>query len=181
MWKLVIILALIPLLGAWLARQWFWTRVRLEGLRRDCGTSVADFRQRLGLPPGRRAAATDAAALGNALRECGLALLEKEGHPLAKARLTGALVTRALPALVGVITVFAVLSQRVTGGWALAGALGAMAAWTLLRLGGMAVEWRAVARGAEALRQSRALKRADDEEEVVRCAKASVWSTVWPF
>ena len=43
------------------------------------------------------------------------------------------------------------------------------------------VEWRAVALGAEALRSKRPLKRIDDEEEVLRCAKASVWSTVWPF
>jgi hypothetical protein len=45
----------------------------------------------------------------------------------------------------------------------------------------MAIEWRAVARGTEVLKATRALKRADDEEEVIRCAKASVWSTVWPF
>ena len=56
-----------------------------------------------------------------------------------------------------------------------------MAFWTLLRLTGMTIEWRAVAKGTEALKASRALKRVADEEEVIRCAKASVWNTVWPF
>jgi hypothetical protein len=180
-WKVILIFSLLPLIGAWLARHWFWTRVRLEGLRHDCGTSVREFRERLGLPPGKRGEATHAAALGNALRECGLTLMERDGNALAKARVKGGYLTKALPALVGVITVFAILSKRVPAQAAIAGAVGVIAMWTLLRLTGMAVEWRAVARGTEALRASRALKRSDDEEEVIRCAKASVWSTVWPF
>ena len=181
-WKLVIILALLPLVGAWLARHWFWTRASLQGLRRDCGITVREFRERLGLPPGRRGTESHAAALGNALRECGLALLESEGSKLAKARVTGGHITRVLPALAGVGVVLGVLSHRIPNVWAaLAVALAIMAAWTLKRLTGMAIEWRAVARGSEVLKAARALKRADDEEEVIRCAKASVWSTVWPF
>jgi hypothetical protein len=181
MWKLVLILSLIPLVGAWAGRRWFWSRVKLEGMRRDCGTSVRELRERLGLRPGRRGGETHAAALGNALRECGLALLEQEGDRIAKARAKGAFLTRALPALVTVILIFALLSKRMSPGWAVAAAVGTVAMWTLLRLTGMAIEWRAVARGAQALRQSRVLKRIDDEEEVIRCAKASVWTTVWPF
>jgi hypothetical protein len=180
-WKVVLLLSLIPLVGAWLGRHWFWTRVRMEGLRRDCGTSVREFRERLGVPAGRRGNETHAAALGNALRECGLALLEKEGDRLAKVRTNGAFLTKALPALVMLIAVFAILSKRVPAGWAVSGAVGTVAFWTLVRLSGMAIEWRAVAKGIEALRTSRALKRVADEEEVIRCAKASVWSTVWPF
>ncbi|TAE75635.1 MAG: hypothetical protein EAZ65_00295 [Verrucomicrobia bacterium] len=181
MWKPIIILALIPLLGAWLARHWFWTRIQLQGRRLDCGTCVSDFRQRLGLPPGKRGTATDAASLGNALRECGLALLDNEGDRPAKARLKGAQVARVMPTLLSTIGIFAMVSQRVPSGWAIAGMLLAAAAYTLVRLSGLAIEWRAVARGTEALRETRALKRADDEEEVVRCAKASVWNTVGPF
>ncbi len=179
--KLVILLALLPLIGAWLGRHWFWTRVRLEGTRRDCGISVKELRQRLGLPPGRRGSESHAAALGNALRECGLALLEQEGDALAKARVKGSFLTRALPALVAIVAVFAIFSKRVPAGWAIAGALSVLGFWTLLRLTGMAVEWRAVARGAEVMKASRPLKRMSDEEEVLRCAKASVWNTVWPF
>lgn len=181
MWKILLILSLIPLVGAWFGRHWFWTRVRLEGVRRDCGTSVRELRERLGLPPGRRGTETHAAALGNALRECGLVLLEKEGNTLAKARTKGAFLTKALPALVAVVAVFAILSKRMPAGWAIAGAAATVAFWTLLRLTGMTVEWRAVARGTEALKANRPLKRIDDEEEVIRCAKASVWNTVWPF
>ncbi|MCW1924721.1 zinc metallopeptidase [Luteolibacter arcticus] len=181
MWKVVLILSLIPLVGACLARHWFWTKARMEGLRQDCGTSVRELRERLGLPPGRRGNETHAAALGNALRECGLALLEKEGNTFAKARVSGSFLTKALPALVLLVAVFAILSKRVPAGWAIAGAVGTVAFWTLVRLSGMAVEWRAVAKGTEALKASRALKRVADEDEVIRCAKASVWSTVWPF
>jgi len=180
-WKLVILLSLIPLVAAWAGRHWFWTRVRYEGMRRDCEISVKDLRQRMGLPPGRRGNETHAAALGNAVRECGLMLLEKEGDTLAKSRYKGSFLTRVLPALVGVIAVFAILSKRVPAGWAVAGAIGVMAMWTLLRLTGMAIEWRAVARGTEALKATHPLKRMNDEEEVIRCAKASVWSTAWPF
>lgn len=179
MWKIVLLLSLIPLIGAWLGRHWFWTRVRLEGMRRDCETSVREFRQRLGLPPGRHGQETHAAALGNALRECGLLLLEKEGDALAKARIAGAFLTKALPALAILVAVFA--SLRGFTAWAIAGAAAVLAFWTLARLTGMTIEWRAVAKGVEAMKRQRALKRIDDEEEVIRCAKASVWSTVWPF
>ena len=180
-WKVVIIFSLLPLVGAWLARHWFWTRASRQGLRRDCGITVREFRERLGLPPGRKGKETDAAALGDALRECGLRLMEREGSKVAKARVTGGYVTRVMPAMAGVIAVFAILSKRVPAGWAIAGALAVVAVWTFQRFTGMAIEWRAVARGTEVLKATRALKRADDEDEVVRCAKASVWSTVWPF
>lgn len=181
MWKLILILSLIPLTGAWLGRHWFWSKVRLEGMRRDCGISARELRERMGLPPGRKGKETHAAALGNAVRECGLALLERDGDKLAKTRATGASLTRALPALAGIIAIFAILSKRVPAGWAIAAAFGLIAFWTVLRLLGMAVEWRAVARGTEVLKATRALKRVDDEDEVIRCSKASVWSTVWPF
>jgi hypothetical protein len=179
--KLIILLALIPIAGAWLGRHWFWSRVRLEGMRRDCETSVKDLRVRMGLPPGRRGMATHAAALGSAVRECGLELLERDGNKIAKARVKGGYLTRVLPALVGIIVVFAALTKRFPTGWVIAVGIGFIGFWTLLRLTGMAIEWRAVARGAEVLKATRALKRIDDEEEVIRCAKASVWSTVWPF
>ena len=181
MWKLVILLSLIPLAGAWAGRHWFWSRVRLEGMRRDCETTVKDLRVRMGLPAGRRGTETHAAALGTAVRECGLALLERDGDKLAKARVKGAYLTRALPALVGIVIVFAAFTKRFPTGWVVAAGIGLIAFWTLLRLTGLAVEWRAVARGTEVLKATRALKRIDDEEEVIRCAKASVWSTVWPF
>lgn len=169
------------MIGAWLGRHWFWTRIRLESTRHDCEMTVFDLRERLGLPVGRRGKETHAAALGNALRECGLLLLEKEGNGLAKARIKGAFLTRALPALAGIVAFFGILSKRVPAGWAVAGALGVMGFWTLLRLTGMAIEWRAVTRATEALKEKRPLKRISDEEEILRCAKASVWSTVWPF
>ena len=179
--KLIILLALIPIAGAWVGRHWFWSRVRLEGMRRDCETTVRDLRVRLGLPPGRRGTETHAAALGNTLRECGLELMERDGNKVAKARLKGSYLTRVLPALVGIIVIFAAFTKRFPTSWVLAAGVGFIGFWTLLRLTGMAIEWRAVARGIDVLRATRALKRIDDEEEVIRCAKASVWNTVWPF
>lgn len=181
MWKLVILLSLIPIAGAWVGRHWFWSRVRLEGMRRDCETAVKDLRVRMGLHPGRRGTETHAAALGNAVRECGLELMERDGDKIAKARVKGAYLTRVLPALMGIIVIFAAFTKRFPTGWVLAAGVGFIGFWTLLRLTGMAIEWRAVARGTEELRATRALKRIDDEEEVIRCAKASVWTTVWPF
>jgi hypothetical protein len=180
-WKLIILLSLLPLVAAWLGRQWFWTKVRLEGMRRDCETSVTELRQRLGLKPARRGTETHAAALGNAVRECGLELLEKEGDMIAKARISGGYLTRVLPALCGIVLVFSILSFRIQFTRILAMMCAIVAVWTVTRLLGMAVEWRAVAKGTEALKNTRALKRMDDEAEVIRCAKASVWSTVWPF
>ncbi|MEK7952427.1 hypothetical protein [Luteolibacter soli] len=178
-WKLILVLSLVSLVGAWLGRHWFWTKARMEGIRHDCGISVRELRQHLGLPVARGGTETHAAALGNAVRECGLLLLEKEGNTLAKSRIKGAYLTKALPALLCIFAFFACFRMRPL--LAFAAALGVLAMWTLFRATGMTIEWRAVARGTEALKASRALKRVSDEEEVIRCAKASVWSTIWPF
>ena len=109
------------------------------------------------------------------------AVKERDGDKVAKARVKGSYLTRVLPALVGIIVIFAAFTKRFQTSWVLAAGVGFIGFWTLLRLTGMAIEWRAVARGTEVLKATRALKRIDDEEEVIRCAKASVWNTVWPF
>lgn len=149
-------------------------------MRRDCETPVKELRQRLGLPPGR-GRETHAAALGNALRECGLELLGREGDAVAKARAKGAHLTKALPALVAIVVIFGCFTKRVPNGWMIAAGIAVLGFWTLLRLSGLGIEWRAVQRATQELKNTRPLKRLSDEEEVIRCARASVWSSVWPF
>ncbi len=166
---------------ACVGRQLGWVNVRAGGLRRDCGVTVNELRAALELPAIRGGTASDAAALGNALREAGLELLEKDGLAVAKARRKGVWLMRVLPVLVMMVTVFAILSKRVPTGWAVAGGAALVGFWTLLRLSGLPVELRAVSRAAGPFQGARLLKRLSDEDEILRCAKASIWNTVWPW
>lgn len=177
----LILVSLVPMAIACVGRQLGWVNVRADGLRRDCCITVNELRASLGLSPLAKGGASDAAALGNALREAGLELLEKDGHATAKARRKGIWLMRVLPVLVMVVVVFAIVSKRVSAGWALAGGAGLIGFWTLLRLTGLPVELRAVSRAAVPFQKARLTRRVADEEEILRCAKASVWNTVWPW
>jgi hypothetical protein len=135
----------------------------------------------LGLPGGRKAELRDAAALGSALREAGLVLLEKDGVAMAKRRRLGWWNLRVLPALVALVAVFSLVSKWAPFSWVLAiGAL-AIAGHVVVRVAGIGVELEAVKRGWTELRKEVRFRRADDEEEILRCARASVWETVLPW
>lgn len=178
---LILLLSLLPLVFAWFGRHVLWTRARAEGLRIDCGMTVASLRERLGLPAIRRVDGTDAATLGNALREAGLELLERDGDTLAKARRKGLWLTRILPVLVIFVAVLGMFARRIPPGVAITGATALVALWTVLRLSGLSIELRAVARASRDLQKGRYLRRAHDEEAVMTAAKASIWTSVWPW
>ena len=177
----LIVIALLVWVGAVVARWWFWGRVAEEGRRMTCGLSVGEMNGILGMPAGRRAELRDAAALGAALREAGLVLLEKDGVALAKRRRLGWWNLRVLPALVALMAVFSLISKWAPFPWVVAiGAL-AIAGHVLVRVSGLGVELDAVKRGWAELRKEVRFRRADEEDEILRCARASVWETVLPW
>lgn len=179
--RILILLSALTLIAAWAARWWFWWRVREQGRRTGCSMSVAELRERLGVKPGRYGELKDAAALGSALRDAGLRLLESDGDRTAKKRRTGWWSLRVLPGLAATVVIFSAVTRRVPFKWVLAIACVLIAGHVVLRVVGLSTELRAVRRAREELEKSGGFRRLSEEESVLACARASVWETVLPW
>lgn len=177
----LIVIALLVWVAAAAARWWFWSRVAQQGRRMLCGLSVGEMNGLLGLPPGKKSALRDAAALGSALREAGLTLLEKDGMAMAKRRRIGWWNLRVLPALIALIAVFSLISKWAPFPWVLAVGALTIAGHVIVRVSGLAIELEAVQRASAELRQHIRFRRSSEEAEIHRCARASVWETILPW
>jgi hypothetical protein len=123
----------------------------------------------------------DAAALGAALRDAGLRLMEKDGERTARHRRTGWWNLKILPGLLLLILIFSMFTKRVPGWWVVAVGGALVALHVALRIAGIGVELQAVKRGWRELEARGGLRRMSDGEAVLRCARASVWDTVLPW
>ncbi len=179
--RLLIVLSALVLIGAMVARWWFWGRMKLRGQRTECSLTVAELFERLGVAKRKPSDLRDAAALGAALREAGLRLMEAEGERVARRRRTGWWNLRILPGLLALILVFSLLKPRIAPMWVLAVGGVLIAFHVVLRIAGIGVELQAVKRGWQALEEKGGLRRVDEAEAVLRCARASVWDTVLPW
>lgn len=179
--RLLVIVSALVVIAGWVARWWFWGRTKARGRRVECSMSVAELYERVGLPKRKANDFRDAAALGSALRDAGLKLLEKDGYALAKKRRFGWWNLKVLPPLVALIYVFALFAGGGKAQWVLGLGCFAVAVHVMLRVSGIRVELQAVKRGREALEANGGFRRMDEEEAVLRCARASVWDTVLPW
>ena len=179
--RLLILVSALVLVAAVVARWWFWGRLKLKGRRVECSMSVAELYAKLGVEKRKPSELRDAAALGMALRDAGLWLLEKDGLRLARKRRTGWWNLKILPLLVAVILVFSSVTQRVKPGWVLGVGLLVIALHVVLRVSGIGVELRAVRRGFEELQRKGGVRRLSEEEAILDCARASVWETILPW
>ena len=179
--RILILLAALVVVIAIVARWWFWGRTQSRGRRVECSISVADLYEKLEVPKRKPSQFKDAAALGSALRDAGMFLLEKDGNALAKKRRYGWWNLKALPAFVLLILVFSYFQPRIASRWVLAIGCLLVAVQVLLRISGIGLELKAVKRGWEELEKKGGFRRMAEEEAVLRCARASVWNTILPW
>ncbi|MGE9269776.1 MAG: hypothetical protein ACQKBU_03150 [Verrucomicrobiales bacterium] len=179
--KLAIIISGLTVIAVCLAKWWFWTRLQLKGQRVECSMTVADLYGRLGVEKKKPDELKDAAALGGALRDAGLYLLEKDGNVLAKRRRSGWWNLRVLPVMILVILIFSFFNRSFSSMWVVAIGCLLIALMVVLRVAGIGIELLAVKRGWAELEKSGGFRRMRDSEAVLRCARASVWDTVLPW
>jgi hypothetical protein len=180
--RVLIIVSALILIGAMLARWWFWGRLKARGQRTECSLTVAELYERLGVEKRKASDLRDAAALGSALRDGGLRLMEMEGATVAKRRRTGWWNLRILPGLLALLLVFSFFSgKKQAASWVLGGGAALIALHVVMRIAAIAVELEAVKRGWKKLEEKGGLKKMDEAEAVLCCARASVWDTVLPW
>jgi cytochrome c-type biogenesis protein CcmH/NrfG len=182
MWKIVLLLSLLPISLVWLLRQYFSGAAWYEGKRSITALSVNQLREELGLPGKNNASArADASTLGDALRQAGLELLEKEGHPLAKRCIRQGMLVKIFPVLAAMVGGLAILARRISTGWVLAGAALAIALLMLSRFQSVAIQMQGMGLALKRLQQKRFFHRPSEEALVMAAAKASIWRSLWPW
>lgn len=203
LWKFVLILGLVPVLLAVIARQ--VARLRrderpvdgapaAEELARDLldGAGLAvrvETGGRLALPGGAAGplrlpvecvGRRDAGSLGVAVQEAGLFLLGRELAAEVAMRRRVLRFGAAGPAFGLLVAVFAGLAMRSAFGWVVAAlvlVVGLACAMNLLTTG---IELRAAARGVAELRRRCPRLRRDDLERIERAAQAAAWRRALP-
>jgi hypothetical protein len=180
MWRLLLILSILPIIVALLARWWFGLRILAKHGRHLCHCDAARWQttfQTAIVPPSGELPARD---IGANLRRISLAMWAEQDPRAAKSREGARTFGLAVPPLSALIAVFAMLVAKIPFTGALAVFLAATALAALIGLLSLAPELRAIARAARKLRESRTLRRSDDEEAVIASAIAHAWAEATP-
>lgn len=178
-YRLLLILSLLPLAAALGARWWFALRVlRGEG-RRACRCDLGRW-----FAPGAadviRRSEASAAEFGGELRDRALAVWKDENPKAAASREGARRFGMAVPPLSILVAVFAVLVGKLPVLGAIAIFLAACALAAVFGLMSLPAELSAISRAAKRARDARAFPDGDDEMAVIRCAQATAWDLAIP-
>lgn len=180
MFRIILILSILPIAAAMLARWWFGLRVLADEGRRACRCDLARWTPAPGDTALIHRAEKSAAEFGGELRAKALAEWLEQDPKAAAARDKSRRFGLAVPPLSAVIAVFAVLAGRVPLMGAVAILFAASAIAAAFGLLSLPPELRAIARHARGMRQSKSFPAGDEEETVIRCAIAHAWSESLP-
>lgn len=180
MHRFILLISVIPIIAALVARWWFVIRVCLTHGRRVCRCDLSRW-----LPaPGEEAAVrrdeASAAEFGKHLRLRALADWKTEDPKAAASRENTRRVGLILPPLSAAIAVLAVFAARMPVIATLAVPVGVTAMCALMGLLTLPAELAAIQKAARRLREQRWFRDSDDEEAVVRCAMADAWEHALP-
>lgn len=177
MYRLILLVSLLPLVLAVVARWWYGLRVLSNEGRRVCRITAAGPGAWLDRWPD---GSVTAAELGGALRDDALAAWRSEDPRAAGARVRSLRFGMAVPPLSVVIAVFALLVGKIPLAGALAIPIGATALAAAFGLLSLPAELSAVTRAARWFRESRVIRNDEDEDAVIRCAAAHAWEAALP-
>ncbi len=180
MWRLLLILSILPIVAALIARWWFGLRVLAKQGRRACRCDPGRWQDAFDsaiIPPEGDVPARE---FGSNLRRIALVLWAARDPKSAKSREGSRRFGLAVPPLSGLIAIFAFFVAKVPFTGALAIFFAATAIAAIIGLLTLAPELRAIAHTARHLRESRTFRRSDDEEAVIDSAIAHAWTEATP-
>jgi hypothetical protein len=180
MFRFILILSILPIAAAMLARWWFGLRVLAGEGRRSCRCDLSRWTPAPGDTAVIHRAEKSAAEFGDELRTKALAKWHEEEPKAAAARENSRRFGLAVPPLSAVIAAFALLAGRVPLMGAVAIVFAASAIAAAFGLLSLPAELRAIARHARVMRERKCFPTDDDEETVIRCAIAHAWNESLP-
>ena len=178
--KVLLLLSLLPIAAALIARWWFALRVLGETGKLTCRADLAKWLPAPGDASAVHRAEGSAEEFGRQLREKALADWRQQAPGAAKSRENSRRFGLAVPPLSAVVAVFAVLVGKLPVFGSLAVLLAATAVAAALGILTLPPELAAISRCARKLREQGAFPRSGDEDAVIRCAMAHAWDQSLP-
>ncbi len=180
MYRLILILSLLPIVIALVARWWFGLRVLATEGTRACRCDLARWMPAPGDDAAVHRAENSAVEFGRELRIKALAEWHARDPKAAKAREGTRRFGLAVPPLSGIIAVMGLLVGRIPAIGAIAILLGASALAAAFSLLSLPAELRAIANSARDCRENKCFPAEADELAVIDCAIAHAWDAALP-
>ena len=180
MYRIVIILSLLPIVASMIGGWWFGRRILASVGRQDCRCDLARWKPATDDVSKVRRATGPVAGFGREMREAALSSWRKEEPKAAAARENTRRFGAAVPPLATMVAVFALLVGKLPALGVFAALFAATALAAAMSLLGLPAELRAIARHAGRVRKQRAFPDRDDEQAVIDCAIAYAWEAALP-
>jgi hypothetical protein len=178
--RILILLAALPIVAAFAARWWFGMRVLSSEGRRQCSCDLARWEKTFGsenLPPSKSGDASIYAAL---LRKSALTDWKAREPKAAASREGARRFGMAVPPLSLMVAVLAIAVGKIPVTGAIAIFLFAIAFSVIISYLSIAPELNAMLIASRRLRDSATFHRRDDEDAVIEAATALVWKDAAP-
>jgi hypothetical protein len=180
MYRLILILALLPLAGALVARWWFGLRVLATDGTRPCRCDLARWLPAPGDDSAIHRAENSAAEFGRELRLKALADWRVRDAKASASRESTRRFGIAVPPLSAVVAIMGLLVGRIPLVGVVAILLGTAALAAVFSLLTLPPELKAIAQSARDMKRNQSFPVADDEQAVVKCAMAHAWDAATP-
>lgn len=180
MLRLLILLAALPIIAAFIARWWLGLRVLSSAGRQQCSCDLALWEKTFGaenLPPSNSG---DAKIFAATLRKSALTDWKTREPKSAASREGVRRFGMAVPPLSLLIVILGILVGRVPVVWAIPVFLTAIAVAIIFSYLSIAPELNAMLVASRRLRASAVFHRRDEEDAVIAATKALVWKEATP-
>lgn len=180
MFRLLIILAVIPIVIAFVVRWWFGLRVISSIGRHQCRCDLEKWDRAFGSEHIPVSKSADAVIFADLLRKSALADWRTRDSKAAISREGARRFGMAVPPLAAMGAILGLIVGRIPFTGVLAIFLIALAFAAVIAYLGIAPELKAIITTSRRLRDNHIFPRSEDEEAVIRAANALVWKEAAP-
>jgi hypothetical protein len=178
--RILILLAALPIIAAFVARWWLGLRVLSKAGRRQCSCDPALWEKAFGAENPAPSKSGDARVFAETLRKAALDDWKTREPKSAASREGVRRFGMAVPPLSLLVVILGVMVLRIQAHWAIPIFLIAVALSVIFFYLSIAPELNAMLLASRRLRASRAFHRRDDEDAVIAATTALVWKESAP-
>ncbi len=179
-WKLLILISILPIAIAFIARWWFGIRILSTHGKRMCRCDLSNTFIPLNSASNIQRAQETASEFGQRIYINTIIEWKKIDPKTAASRESSKRFGMAVPPLSGIIAIFALIVAKVPVMGAVAIFLAAVAISCAITILSFASELKIISIAVRKLRETKSFPNRDDEDAVIRCTIAHGWKGTVP-